>query len=377
MKKIKVLIVAGTMDSGGQENQLMHIARNADKSIFQIDYTSTLENAFYKDEIESLGGKYHHIPSFTIRNPLKYCKAVYSILKKGGYDVVHSNELFHSGIVVLIAKLAGVKNIISHSHSGSDSYGNNASLLRSLYHYVMRLLINSFSTNTIACSTIAGEFLFGKKTTQKSNYHLVFNSVDTYAFLSLYNRDIENDELHTDGKKAVFHAGHVLPLKNQELLINVAEQLKCRNSNVHIYSAGAGKQEYIDELNEKIVSAGLEGYITLMGLRKDVPKLMKMADAFVLPSKFEGMPLSVIEAQASGLPCVCADTFSHEVDFGIDLIKWLSLDEDVDAWADALEEIVIKPKADKELVEAAINKNGFDSRIYANKLCDIYLLKNH
>lgn len=368
MDKKKVLIVAGAMESGGQENQLMHILRNADKSKFQIDFTSTHENAFYKDEIETLGGKYHHIPDFNFKRPVSYFKVLYRILKEEKYDIVHSNELFHSGIVVLVAKLAKTPCRISHSHSGSESCGDNVSIVRRLYRRLMRFCINRYSTKRVACSTIAGEFLFGAN----ASFELLFNSVETKQFLDLYDIEIDNNEYHNDGKKAILHAGHVVPLKNQELLIEIAKELKSRNSRVHIYCAGAGEKDYIAQLNERIIKSGVEEYISLIGLHRDVPMLMKKADAFVLPSKFEGMPLTVIEAQASGLPCVLADTFSHEVDFGIGLLDWHSLEESISSWADALEQSVNKPKATKESVVSAIEKGGFDSKLYAEKIMRIY-----
>lgn len=368
MKKTKVLIVAGSMTSGGQENQLMHIIRNADKEKFQIDFTSTEKDAFYKEEIESLGGRYYHIPHFSAKRPLRYCSAVYKILKNGGYDAVHSNELFHSGIVAAVAKLAKTPVRISHSHSGSESCGDNVGFLRKIYRRAMRCLINSCSTKRVACSTIAGKFLFG----EGKPFDLLYNSVETEKFTSLYDIEIKENEYHSDGKKAILHAGHVVPLKNQAFLIETAKVLKSRNSNVHIYCAGYGEQDYVDFLNNKIAEFGVEDYITLIGLHKDVPMLMKKADAFVLPSKFEGMPLTVIEAQASGLPCVLADTFSHEVDFGLGLLDWHSLDEGAEQWAVALENAVNVQRADKADVIKAINNGGFDARLYAQKIMKLY-----
>ena len=123
MEKIKVLIITGTMDVGGIENQLMHLLRNADREKFQIDFTSTIPDAFYREEIETLGGRYLQIPHMSQRNPIPYCKALYRIMKDGEYDVVHSHELFHSGIVLLVAKLAGVPGRFAHAHNWQDGYG--------------------------------------------------------------------------------------------------------------------------------------------------------------------------------------------------------------------------------------------------------------
>ena len=99
---------------------------------------------------------------------------------------------------------------------------------------------------------------------------------------------------------------------------------------------------------------------------------MKRADAFLLPSKYEGMPLTLIEAQAAGLPCVTADTFSHEVDFGIGAVEWMKLQAGPEAWADALERAVSKGRAKRQTVINAIEAGGFDSQLFAERLCSLY-----
>ncbi len=125
-------------------------------------------------------------------------------------------------------------------------------------------------------------------------------------------------------------------------------------------------------MRKQIEEKQLEDTVFFLGIRKDVDQLMKRADAFLLPSKFEGMPLTLIEAQASGLPCVVADTFSHEVDFGLGAVQWLKLNDGVEAWADALERAVSRGRAGRAAVVEAIEVGGFDSRMFAEKICDLY-----
>lgn len=372
MSKQNILIITGAMDVGGIENQLMHLLRNADKEKFQIDFTSTMPEAFYRSEIEALGGKFILIPEMSHKNPLPYCKALYRIMKDGKYDIVHSHELFHSGIVLLIAKLAGVPGRFVHAHNWQDGNGDGKkrSLIRSAYNTVMRWLILACSNQQLACSTLAGKFLYGEKCTRKDSYHLVFNSVDTAKFLGHYD-DQESGEFCA-GWINVLQVGRVTTVKNQLFLTEVAAEMKKRGKKIRILCAGSGDPGYTEAVNQAISRNGLHDYIQMLGVRSDIDVLMRKASAFVLPSHYEGMPLVLIEAQASGLPCVVADTFSHEVDFEIGKLQWLPLDGDAARWADAIEAAIAQGRAPKDHVVRVVKDKRFDSKMFAKTLCDLY-----
>ncbi len=367
MDKIKILIVAGAMDVGGIENQLMHLLRRCDKSKFQIEFTSTDPEGFFLDEIRALGGRVHLIPRAKTQGLAAYCRGLWNVLKEGRYDVIHSHELFHSGIVLLLATLAGVPHRFVHAHNwdDGDGTGRRRSALRTLYNAVMRFSINRFSTCRIACSTLAGKFLYGKK-----DFHLLFNSVDTGKFLDHYG-DRESGEF-CDGWTNVLHVGRVTAVKNQRFLVDVAEILHRRGAKIRILCAGSGDEGYQARVEEAIREKHLEEHIRLLGVRRDIDVLMRKSAAFVLPSKYEGMPLVLIEAQASGLQCVSADTFSREVDFGIGTLRWLAPDADAARWADAIEAAVRTGRADRSAVVRAVEEKGFDSDSFANALCTLY-----
>lgn len=372
MKKIKVLILTGAMDVGGIENQLMHLLRNADKSRFQIDFTTTVAHPYYRDEIGALGGKVIHIPPTEGKHFFRQCRAVYRVLKEGQYDIVHSHELFHSGMVLLTARLAGVKHRFVHAHNWSDGDGTGRqSLVRKGYNWLMRRWILRYGTEFCACSTLAGRFLYGEKKTHEKNYHLIFNSVDTGKFLENYDRQ-ESGEFCGDGWVNVIQVGRFSVVKNQLFTVKIAKELKNRGKKVRILCIGNNGNEYEAQVRQAIAAEGVQEHMLLLGVRKDVDVLARKAQAFLLPSLYEGMPLVMIEAQASGLPCVTADTYSREVDFGINYVQWLTLEQSVAQWADAVEKAVAMPRADKAAVVQSVEKNGFDSRIFAKRLCDLY-----
>lgn len=373
MKKIRVLMVAGAMDVGGIESQLMHLARNADQEKFQIDFTSTMPDALHRKEIEALGGKFIVIPRMSWKNPAKYCKALLKVMQEGQYDIVHSHELFHSGITLYLAYKAGVPCRFAHAHNWCDDDGSGAKpgWKRKAYNHIMQRLICRYSTVQIACSTWAGKFVFGEKAQKKASYHLVFNSVDTARFLDKFDCT-ETGEFCGSSWIHVLNVGRITAVKNQMFLTEIAQVFKEKNKQIRILCAGSGTEEYVEAVQSKIDENRLNDYIQLLGVRTDIDVLMRKCDAFVLPSKYEGMPLVMIEAQASGLPCVSASTYSPEVDFEIGTVVWLPLEAGAAVWAQAIEKAVTLGRADKESVEKAVQKKGFDSKLFAEKLCKLY-----
>lgn len=372
MKKIKVLVVSATMDVGGIENQLMHLLRNADKEKFQIDFTTCMEHPFYEEEILSLGGKCIHICNTEGKHFFRYCKELYNVLH-GEYDIVHSHELFHSGLVLLTAKLAGVKSRIVHAHNISDADDNDShpSIVRKIYNFVMRKLILRYATQFCACSSPAGEFLYGKEITKKENYNLIFNSVDVSKFV------VSKENGNCDDWANVLQVGRFTEVKNQLFSVEIANEFKKANKKVRILCVGNNGNDYEQEVKNKISEYGVSEYIQLLGVRKDIPAIMAKCKAFLLPSLYEGMPLVLLEAQTVGLNSVVADTFSHEVDFGIGLIEWVSLDCGSKAWAEKIVEAIESEPADNTDIMNAIKKYGFDSRSFCEKICRIYEKEHH
>ena len=296
--------------------------------------------------------------------------ALYSAF--GKYDIVHSHELFHSGMVLLTAKLAGVKHRFVHAHNWSDDDGSGRqSFIRKLYNSVMRKWILRYGTEFCACSTLAGEFLYGEKKTHDEKYHLIFNSVDTSKFIENFDK-IETGEYCDKEWTNVIQVGRFSPIKNQLFTAEIARELKLRGKKIRILCVGNNGNEYEQQVREAIKKYGIEEHMLLLGVRKDIDVLMRKARAFLLPSLYEGMPLVMIEAQAAGLPCITADTYSHEVDFGIGYVNWMKLNQSYVDWANAIEAAVKMEHAEKQKVQQAIEKNGFDSRVFARRLCDLY-----
>lgn len=370
-EKIKVLIVAGSMDVGGLENQLMYLIRNANRDEFQIDYTVYDLNAYYCNEISALGGRCHLLPETKRIHFLKYCRALYKVIKHGDYDIVHSNELFHSGLVLLTAKLAGAKHRFVHAHNIAEGNGEKTTFIRKIYNKAMRCLILKFATVFCACSTPAAEFLFGRNILNKSNFNLIFNSVNTSEFLDNYN-DVETEGEFCDNQwKNVIQVSRFSEVKNQLFTADIAQIYKNENKKIRFICVGDNENDYGNSVKEKILENNLQEHMILPGVRSDISALERKSAAFVLPSLYEGMPLALIEAQAAGLPCVTANTYSQEVDFNIGYVKWLPLNNPHE-WAEAIEDATNKPRASKEAVLDAVKRKEFNSSEFSNKILELY-----
>lgn len=366
MKKYKILITAGALGMGGLENQLVYLGKHIDRSKFQIDYTSTDKDAYYKQDIIESGCGFYVIPDPRKEGTMKYCKALFQIMKDGKYDVVHSQELFHSGIEMFLAWLAKIPKRIAHSHSTQDGSKRNE-LLKSIYHQLMRMSILLFATDYLACSKIAGQFLYGKKILNNKRFRVVVNSVEINHFFKESKQQIIPKK---SDWKYVIHVGRFADVKNHDFMLDIAKQFKRNNLKIAFVFVGDG--ELYNHCLERVKKEELQNYVIFLGQRRDVAAILEEGDAFVLPSLYEGMPLSVIEAQTAGLPCLIADHIAEEVDFGINLIYRCSLKKDSFVWAKKIEEIVGIKHPEKGTIIKAVHRKGFDVTDFQKNMCKIY-----
>lgn len=366
MKKYKILITAGSLGMGGLENQLVYLGKNVDNSKFQIDYTSTCKDAYYKQDIIKAGCGFYVVPDPRKEGTIKYCKALFRLMKDNEYDVVHSQELFHSGIEMFLAWLAKIPKRIAHSHSTKDGSKRNE-LLKGVYHQLMRLLILLFATDYLACSKVAGQFLYGKKILSNKKFRVVVNSVEAKYFFKETKQRIISKK---NDWKYIIHVGRFADVKNHDFMLDIANQFKRNNVKISFIFVGDG--ELYKHCLERVKKEELQEYVTFLGQRRDVASILLEGDAFILPSLYEGMPLSVIEAQAAGLPCLIADHVAEEVDFGINLIFRYSLKQDSFMWAKKIEEIIKIDHPDKKIILKALHHKGFDVTDFQKNMCKIY-----
>lgn len=338
------MIAVGKMDKGGIESYLMELYRYlVDKGIHVDFVVHRPDVGCYEEEIISNGSKVFKLPRLS-RHPLKYFIQLRNVMRQGKYDIVHRHATASVMWVDLaIAKWAGIKTRIAHSHSSNWKH--------TFIHKVFRPLLNYYVTDRFACSNAAGEWMFGK-----SGFQVMNNGIDDVKFR--FDEKVRNDyrkELGLTEKYVVINVARLSSEKNQQWLLDLAKQDK--NDDVCYLIVGDGALR--GELEEKRKNLQLEEKVLFLGAREDISALLSASDLFVLPSEFEGMPVTLVEAQCSGLRCVASSNVPQDGNFG--MVEFLDLDYSL--WLD-------KIKCYKKDAEEIDRNNAYELIIannYSNK----------
>ena len=352
----RILQVVTYMGRGGIETMLMNYYRRMNRQRIQFDFLVHRDfRADFDDEIEALGGRIYRIPPM---NPASaaYRKALSDFFREHPYRVVHCHLNYMSGVVLSVAKRVGIPVRIAHAHTANMAPGWKQSVRR-----LCKYLIPVTATHCFACSTEAGRAIFGR-----GAFSILANAIDAAAFTPNDALRVEvRSELGLGNAFTVLHVGRMIYAKNHEFLLDVFRELLKAEPGAKLVLVGDG--ELRPQIGEK-VAALPEGSVLLMGTRTDIPRLLQAADVFAFPSRFEGMPVTMIEAQAAGLPCVKSDTVTDEC-VVTDLVTSLPID-DPRVWAEAI--LAAKGTVHTDRL-ADIQRSGYDITAAAEKLERFYL----
>lgn len=292
---IRVLHVVTTMNRGGLETMLMNYYRHIDRNLVQFDFLVHRDSeSDYEQEILSLGGQIYHLPRL---NPfsIHYYKEFDSFFKNHPkYQIVHVHQDCMSTIALKVAYRNHVPVRIAHSHSSSQD--KNIKYL--IKRYFMRS-IPQYATHLFACGEEAGNWMFNG-----ANYQIVRNAIDSKLFS--YNKNIRNkirNEFNFSNNQMVIgHVGRFNYPKNHDFLIDVFNEVHKIINNSKLLLVGTGDLE--DRIRKKVNELNLTDDVIFLGNRNDVNDLMQAMDIFVFPSHYEGLPVTLVEAQAVGLPII-------------------------------------------------------------------------
>ena len=332
----RLLCIISCMNSGGAETFLMKLYRNIDRTKYQMDFCiNTKEECFYNREIREMGGKIYYIPPKS-SGVKEFKRQLAELIKKEKYEYVLRITSNAAGFMDLkIAKKAGARVCSARSSNSSDG----SSLKAKVIHYISRFLYGRYVDVKFAPSDLAAEYTFGKKAVAKGQVAQLHNAVD----LNIYhyypeNRETIRNEFGIEGKKVIGHIGRFMHQKNHSFLIEIFSEIKKKEPNAVLLLVG-GNGDLEESVRQKVADLGLEDSVIFAGIRSDIPQILSAMDVFVMPSFYEGMPNTVIEAQSTGLPCVISDTITKEANI-TGSVEYFSLNSHPEVWADKALEVI-------------------------------------
>lgn len=360
-KPIRVLQIIGSMNLGGAENFLMNVYRKIDRTKVQFDFVVHKQGVF-DDEIKKLGGEIYYIKPLQKVGPIKYRKELKEIFDSKKYRIVHSQIDQVSGFILKVAYQCGIPVRIAHSHSSK----NSNSFVGKIYKSYLQKKINKYSTKRYACSDKAGKWLY-----KRANFEIINNGIDIDKFIFNVNeRKRLRKQYNIDASTLVIgHVGRFMEAKNHDYLIDIFNDYnKNVNSNSVLLLIGSGelKEKIILKVNKLSLNKNV---IFLEGLT-DVYRYYNMMDIFVFPSIYEGLPLTLIEAQVNGLKCLISKNVTSQCQI-TNKCEFLDINQPSQIWANKI------TKSENRI----INKNSkkilsFNSQNIANKLCEFYVKNN-
>lgn len=330
LKKLRVLHILDELNTGGAEKIVVSYFCNIDRSKQEWEFVITEYDDKHKrgvleDLVEELGGKIYRVPRKR-KNYLANVKAVDRIIKHGKFDIVHSHLDELSALYILSAKRYGVPVRICHSHLSGADRGLCVELLCKL----LKPILNKVTTDMFACGRDAAISLWGKENVLNQRVYILNNAIDTAQFS--YSESIRKQkraELGLGTETVYGTVGRMSYQKNSEFIVQIYNQIRNHKKNCKFLFVGVGERE--ESVKELAKEYGLSDMLFLES-RNDVNQLMMAMDVFLLPSRFEGLPIVLVEAQCAGLTCFVSDAVTKEIHVNPN-VYYYRLDKGPDEWA--------------------------------------------
>lgn len=359
---IKVLQVVTLMNRGGEETMIMNYYRHMNRNEIQFDFLVHRDQiGAYEEEICALGGTVYR--AFPIRpwNYSGYQKwlRVFFNEHKGEYAAVHAHILENCGFVLEEARRVGIPVRIAHSHLAQARIDMKF-LFRKYGKYVLK---KSDPTHRLACGEAAGKYLY-----DDAPFEVLPNAVDAQKYM--YNPSARKSIRREFGVEDAVILGNVArfhPVKNQTFLVDIFVEYQKINPNAVLMMVGVGEE--LENVRKKVNKLGIQDKVIFTGLRTDVHCILQAFDILVFPSKLEGLPLSLIEAQAAGLPCLLSDHVTAETAI-TDLVQFERLNSPAVIWAKKIAEM-LDTAVSRDAV-TKIKEAGYDIQTNASRLFQMY-----
>ena len=331
---MKKILVGYIMDgrAGGIDKYLLNFLEVNRQEAVQMDFLSNGVDPNLEKLLAQYGSKLYAVPS--LRHPIAQYRRTCEIIEAGGYDMAYFNiSTAIDGIGAFAARHMKVKQINIHSHSsGNDCESWGQRTVYNLIHNICKLFLHRAATEYSGCSNKAGYWLFPKRVVESNQFEVIYNAVDREKFC--YQpavREEVREELQVQDKWVIGHIGNFCYQKNYAYMIHVfAEVLKSQKDSV-LVAVGRGVQ--YEAIQAEVKRLGIEEQVRFLGWRKDTERLYQAMDVFLMPSRFEGLPVAGVEAQACQLPCVFSDTITRETQIHKECL-FLDIKKNPERWVD-------------------------------------------
>lgn len=322
----RALCITASMNAGGAETFMMKLYRAMDRTRYQMDFCVSVGTNYYEAEIVGLGGRVYVVP-LKSKHPVSSFNAIRRLVRDNGYEsVIRVNEHALSTLDLIAAHAGGAKRLIMRSSNSSSGSACSTAL-----HYLFRPLTRIVPDARIAPSGLAAEYTFGRGCLERGVAEFFPNGLDLSEFsFDEVLRAKTRAELNLEDSLVIGHIGRFNKQKNHEFLLEAFSFILQRCPHSVLVLVGDGILE--DDVRSQAERLGIADSVRMVGVRNDVPALLSAFDVFALPSLYEGMPNVVIEAQASGLPCVISDAITREANV-TGRVTYLPIDSPKD-WAD-------------------------------------------
>ena len=317
-------VLHGIVGGGSEQVVLNYCSRMRDihfDLLYQYEPNSQILERFNEAGIKCI-----QIPD-KVHHPLRHIWTMYKIFRQGKYDVVHCHlDWFLNSYVCFIALLAGIKKRIAHHHQAysvrslSQAEGPRIRLVSLPNHHIKKLLCfllripcKLFATHWLACGEAAAINGWGKRAFEKGKVTILPNAIDPerFKFSEKSRREVRTRYGIKDDDFVVGHVGRFYPQKNHDFLIDVFSDVHKQKPNAKLLLLGDGPLQ--EKIRQKVETLGLGGAVIFAGLQKDPAPFYSAMDVFAFPSLWEGLPLTLVEAQYAGLPCVVSENVTREV----------------------------------------------------------------
>ena len=362
---IRILHVFGTMDRGGAESRTMDLYRHLDREKVQFDFlVHTNKTGHFEAEIKEMGGRIYRVPRFLFYNYFSYRQALRDFFRAHqDFPIIQGHMTSTAAIYLPIAKRAGVPVTVAHARNAGVAKG-----LKGLLTRMLRYNLHKKADYLFTCSRLAALAVFGREAVEKGRTTYIPNAIEVekYRYDETVRAEIRKQN-NLAGQFVIGHVGRFIYQKNHEYLLKIFHEVQKRFADSRLLLLGEGNE--LGRIKALAKELGILDKIIFIGNVPNAWDYYQAMDYFVFPSRFEGLPGCVVEAQASGLKCLISDAIADEVRIS-DSVKAMDIHADPVKWAD----FIIKSRDySRKRATDVLEEAGFDVKRQAMKMEAFYL----